>query len=453
MMNKKNAYRSIKTPIDDFLKKYNRQNAVRLHMPGHKGKGEFNRYDITEIDGADSLYHASGIIAESEKIAGEIFGAHTFYSTEGSSHCIRAMARLICEYAYSKGKKPVIWAARNAHKAFITAIALTGSEVKWLISENAENYLSCKVSAEKLDALFASSELPTAIYITSPDYLGNIADIKGISKVCKKYGVVLAVDNAHGAYLKFLSPSAHPIDLGADICCDSAHKTLPALTGSAYLHVSKSAPEIFIEGAKNALALFGSTSPSYLILRSLDRLNLTLSNGYQTKLIEFCSKLKSFKDSLCEYGYKLIGDEELKITVDCKAYGYTGDVFATIMRLVDIVPEYYDDDLVVMMFTPEISGKTIKKLERFFKSIPKRKAIIDLYPDFSLPSTALSIDNAYKKPSETISVDDAAGRICAEDEVACPPAVPIIVSGEIIDQNVILALKHYNVSKIKVVKN
>ena len=102
------------------------------------------------------------------------------------------------------------------------------------------------------------------MYVTSPDYLGGQSDVAALAEVSHRHGVPLLADNAHGAYLRFLSPSRHPMDLGADLCCDSAHKTLPVLTGGAYLHVGRAAPEPFRENARRALALFGSTSPSYL---------------------------------------------------------------------------------------------------------------------------------------------------------------------------------------------
>ena len=98
-----------------------------------------------------------------------------------------------------------------------------------------------------------------------------------LADICHEHGVLLLVDNAHGAYLKFLTPSRHPLDLGADLCCDSAHKTLPTLTGCAYLHVSKSAPRELADYGKEALRLFGSTSPSYLMLASLDNDNYTVT--------------------------------------------------------------------------------------------------------------------------------------------------------------------------------
>ncbi len=231
------------TPICDFVQKYAKSNAERLHMPGHKGKTVLGveHLDITEIDGADTLYCANSIIKQSQENASKLFGSgSTFYSAEGSSLCIRAMIYLALLYANKFNKPRKILALRNVHKSFVSGIGLLDLNVEWYFGKNQTNYLSCTVSPEDLDAYFGrSNELPVAFYVTSPDYLGNTLDIKGISEVCKKYGVLLLVDNAHGAYLKFLDTSCHPIDLGADMCCDSAHKTLPALTGSAYLHVDR----------------------------------------------------------------------------------------------------------------------------------------------------------------------------------------------------------------------
>ena len=122
----------MKTPICDFVREYKDSGAVRLHMPGHKGVeligGE--SLDITEIFGADSLYDASGIIRESERSASELFGCDTYYSTEGSSHVIRAMAYLISLHARERGEKPKILAARNCHKTFVSAAALLDEELR-----------------------------------------------------------------------------------------------------------------------------------------------------------------------------------------------------------------------------------------------------------------------------------------------------------------------------------
>ncbi|MBQ8415566.1 MAG: aminotransferase class V-fold PLP-dependent enzyme, partial [Clostridia bacterium] len=261
----------MRTPICDFVRRYADSRSLRLHMPGHKGKGPLGleALDITEIQGADELFDATGIIKESEENAGRIFGAHTFYSTEGSSLSIRAMLYLTLLYAKEQGRECLIWAGRNAHKTLLSALALLDMDVQWICSSQKSSYLSCHVTAKDLDEMLDGAQRkPVAVYLTSPDYPGQLADVGGIAKVCHRHGVLLLVDNAHGAYLKFLSPSLHPMDLGADMCCDSAHKTLPALTGSAYLHVSHHAPKQLWENAKIALSLFASNRPSYLILQS-----------------------------------------------------------------------------------------------------------------------------------------------------------------------------------------
>ena len=291
------------TPICDFVERYWKQDSLRLHMPGHKGKSflGFEKFDITEIDGADSLYEASGIIRESKENASRLFGCPTFYSTEGSSQCIRAMLYLAVLHAKEQGKRPLIAAGRNAHKTFLTGAALLDLEVLWLYPKEVGSYLSCDLTAQDVEVVL-EAEKPTAVYLTSPDYLGNVADIAAIANVCHRHGALLLVDNAHGAYLRFLRPSRHPMDLGADICCDSAHKTLPVLTGGAYLHCT----EAFQDWAKNALALFGSTSPSYLILQSLDRVNPYLAS-LTDRLKEFVHHVEAVKEKLAEKGYVLYG--------------------------------------------------------------------------------------------------------------------------------------------------
>ena len=285
----------METPICDFVRAYAESEAIRLHMPGHKGKNllGLEALDITEIDGADSLYEASGIIQRSEENASRLFGCPTFYSTEGSSQCIRAMLYLAMLHAKEQGKRPVIAAGRNAHKTFLTGAALLDLDVRWLYPKG-DSYLSCDLTPEEVEAVL-EKEAPTAVYLTSPDYLGNVADIAGIAKVCHRHGAILLVDNAHGAYLKFLQPSRHPMDLGADLCCDSAHKTLPVLTGGAYLHCRLQ----FRDWAKNAQALFGSTSPSYLILQSLDGANPILAEA-ANRLKDFVPSVEAVKEKLAD---------------------------------------------------------------------------------------------------------------------------------------------------------
>jgi len=443
------------TPILDFVREYAARGGVRLHMPGHKGAPllGFESLDITEITGADSLFEADGIIRKSEENASSLFGAHTFYSTEGSSLSIRAMVYLTALYAKQQGRAPLILAARNAHKAFLSAVALTGADVAWLTAD-APSYLSCVPSAASLDALLRGmKELPVALYLTSPDYLGFRADIRALAEVCHRHGLLLLVDNAHGAYLKFLKPSQHPIDLGVDVCCDSAHKTLPAITGAAYLHVSHNAPPLFLEQAKHALALFGSTSPSYLILQSLDVLNRILADDYSSRLADAVMRAKACRVRLARHGYRLIGNEDLKLTVDAKAYGYEGSELAALLSARGIEVEFADRDFVVMMLSTETTQDDLDRLCAAMESIEQRAPITDAPPRFSLPQRILSPREAIFSPNEVISLAKAEGRILALATVGCPPAVPLAVCGERLTREILDAMRYYGIDACVVVRS
>lgn len=435
------------TPICDFIDRYIEREPLRFHMPGHKGEGDMERFDITEIDGADSLFEASGIILESERNAGSIFDAHTFYSCEGSSLSIRAMVYLALTYGKLYNRDARIIAARNAHKSFLYACGVLNVDICWLES-GCEGYLSAEVSASDVEeAIRSGNGLPLAVYITTPDYLGKITELREIADVCKKYNVLLLVDNAHGAYLKLAG--MHPIDMGADMVCDSAHKTLPVLTGGAYLHVNKNAPEYLYCNAKNAMAVFASTSPSYLILRSLDKANVYLGT-LKMRLEHFVPFKEMICSKLVENGYELYGNEPLKITVKTKPYGYSGAEFKDILKKKNITVEFYDPDFCVFMLTP---NKTkLMALAEVLLAIPKREPINVPMPLRRVPERVMSVGEALLCPEEKISVKNALGRVLASPSVACPPAVPVIACGERIDDWAQAVFEYYGIRELTVVK-
>lgn len=440
------------TPIADFLKSYAESETIRFHMPGHKGRGRLGceKLDITEIQGADFLYESDGIIAESESIASKLFGTRkTCYSTEGSSQCIRAMLYLALTQRKEK-TLPLIVAARNAHKSFIYAAAALDFDIKWIYPEKTDSLCRCDISVSQLEETLKSLPAPpAAVYITSVDYLGGIADIASFAEICHKHGTVLAVDNAHGAYLHFLENPVHPIDLGADVCCDSAHKTLPALTGGAYLHIGKNAPESFAENAKSAMELFGSTSPSYLIMASLDLCNEYIADGYKERLAGCAERVYSVKTTLAENGWSIEKSDPLRITLNAPR-GSTGIKLAQMLREQGIECEYADRQFVVFMATAENSDTDFEKL---ISALGENKNGKAEEPKLTLAKAerVLSVREAMFKSKEKVLTENAIGQICASPTVSCPPAIPIAVSGEKIDENAVRLFEYYGIEKVEVI--
>ena len=441
------------TPVVDFVRRYARQRTARMHMPGHKGRGPLGceELDITEIAGADELYEAEGIIAQSEANATQLFGtARTYYSTEGSSQCIRAL---------------------------LYAAALLDFDIQWLwpAPDAAGALCTCPVEPEALssalDELAAEGRTPFGVYLTSPDYLGFVQDVAGLSAVCHAHGLPLLVDNAHGAYLHFLKEgSRHPIQLGADLCCDSAHKTLPVLTGGAYLHLG---PSVQADEAavRNALALFGSTSPSYLILQSLDAANAVLADSFREKLDVcrwrlgmLCRELDALRPGLA---LPLTGAhrEPLKLTLDAAVLGLSGQQLAQALRERGVECEYADPRYVVLMPSAESSAAEFACLQTALHAICGEAPAADVSVTADDPAAfaalagtldaqprRFTIREAVLAPQEMIPAAEAVGRICAAPAVSCPPAIPIVVSGETVPPEALPLFARYGIEKAAVVK-
>ena len=496
------------TPIADFVDEYVKKQAVRAHMPGHKGSvyGSFaTDMDITEISGADSLYEADGIILESENNASVLFGdKHSFYVTEGSSQAIKAMCLLAIRMSMRKPeneknglpdisrKKPVIIAGRNAHRSFVSAAELLGFEVEWLVGENRASLMECRVTPEILEEKLQEAgfcdkdseekhpndkpgKFLAGIYITSPDYLGNMADIKALTEVAHRHGTYLLVDNAHGSYLKFLKKDMHPITLGADLVCDSAHKTLPVLTGGAYLHVSKRLKDDFdMTEVRQALLRFGSTSPSYLILRSLDLANAFLEKcAGERHFDKCCERISEIKGICSEKGLVFSGDEPMKICVDLAASGLKkaretkeydsekGTDAGDILRNMEIEPEFADRDFLILMLSPLNGPEDFDKAEQALLKLAEKaekpsgimteNAFTDnCIRDFSIPVNKHNPSEMIFWPRVKVKTEDAKGRIAADVPVSCPPAILPVIPGEAVDENIIKILQYYGIKEIYV---
>lgn len=435
------------TPVADFVQRYAKAGTARLHMPGHKGRCFLGcePWDITEIHGADALYEAEGILAESEQNAAALFGSQrTCYSTEGSSQCIRAMLYL----AVAASGSHTVVAARNVHRAFVSAAALLDLEIRWLWPEESRSLCGCPISPAQLEeTLHSLPEPPAAVYLTSPDYLGGMAEIPALAQVCHQHGTLLLVDNAHGAYLRFLQPSLHPLDLGADLCCDSSHKTLPVLTGGAYLHLSPTAPAQLGPLAKSALGLFGSTSPSYLTLASLDLCNRYLAEGYPQRLAEAVERLAELRERLTAAGWRVEPSDPLRVTVAAPR-GVTGQELAGQLRRQGVECEYADRDFLVLMATPENTPEELAQAAAALGQCPGEANPPQL--PLARGERACSIRQAAFAPRETVDAAHSLGRVCGLPTVGCPPAIPIAISGERITPEALALFAYYGIEQVEV---
>ena len=243
----------------------------------------------------------------------------------------------------------------------------------------------------------------------------------------------------------------HPLDLGADIVCESAHKTLPVYTGGAYLHIAKSAPADFDELAKPAMVLFGSTSPSYLIMGSLDRCTDLLEGDLPEMLRACCERTARTKKLLAERGISDISREAMKITIDAVKIGYTGVQLAEMMRRSKMECEYADAEVVVLMLSPYNPERDFERIESFFSELELREPpAIPCPPEPLRPEKVMSLRQAELSRAERIDVEKAEGRVCARSAMSCQPSVAAVMGGEKISAEAIKILKRYSILQIDV---
>jgi arginine/lysine/ornithine decarboxylase len=411
------------TPIHDFLTSYASKGFERCHMPGHKSINNLqltiNNYlshDITEIS-----QEAIEIIKESERNAAELFGAkRTLFSCSGSTLAIYAM---LSPFANKR-----VAVTSRFHRSFIDAAILLDFEIQPEITDATD-----------------------AVFVTNIDYYGNMADIKSTAdfinrKVTAEGGKPsLLVDNAHGAYLVFTEH--HPIKLGAAMCADSAHKTLPALTGAAYLHISKSC---YVRQANDAMCLFGTSSPSYLILESLDLCNRHISEERKCAELAF-EAVADLKKSLCESGYSLHNSDLLRVTVDVNAYGYKGEAFAGELKNHGVICEMFDPQYVILMFSTVTTSLNTSRVLEAMRSIGKKPSITTEAIENMKTSFVMSPRKAYFSNKRTVPVMEAVGEVCAGVHVTTPPCVPVVVPGEVVTREIAELLMKFGTNNILIV--
>ncbi len=426
-------------PIEKSLEEYIGKDLSRFHMPGHKGSEKFPdyyKYDVTEVEGTDSLFESSEAILETEERFAKIYGSGaSLLSAGGSTLCIQAMLATVL----SPGDKLI--AARNCHASAVNTMALLDLEPIWINPRDIKS--AAKAFEEHSDI--------KAVYLTSPDYFGVLSDIEAFAKLCQEHGAKLLVDNAHGAHLHFMPVEYHPIALGADMCADSLHKSLPVLTGGALLHIKDGSLR---SAAKQKMRLFGSTSPSYLIMLSADRCAEYLETNAKYDFAMLNGKVANLRYKAFEHGLapKTRNVEPARLTLSVTSTEMSGEEFGKKLREHGIEPEYVNDEWAVLMASPFNTEKDFERAANFieetfgngFAAFEERLS--------SMPEKAMSIREAVFSETEEIKTENSVGRIAARLNLPCPPCIALAVPGEIIDEKIEKLLIKYGIDKINVVK-
>lgn len=410
-----------------------------MHMPGHKRQVERFPYlaplggalDLTEVDGFDNLAAPEGILASSMRRAAKVFGAErTFYLVNGSTVGILAGVHALLP----RGGRAL--AARNSHISLFHALALRGASVSYMEPRYGK---SCALSVDAqtvYDALKAAPDTKL-VAITSPTYEGVISDIAAIAEAAHAFGAYLLVDEAHGAHLD-LSPffMGGAVRAGADIVVQSLHKTLPSLTQTAAAHVKG---EETARRFSEKLAYFQTTSPSYLMLASMDGCVRTLENegealfsGWHGALEAFYGRVESLKRLHVPREFQGAWKRDLsKISVDTSDARVSGGELAALLRKWNIEPEMAAGDAVLLMTSPGDGGESLNRLaDALFEMDgflpPAQKEAPPILPPLC-PVCAL--DEGEEGAWREIAWEKAEGRTAAEYVMAYPPGVPALVPG------------------------
>lgn len=467
---KNNKQTKIKAPIVEALKTAYNHPTYQFHIPGHtKGLGtlpEFRRLvgkralmvDTTdEFDNLGTLTPATGPIKEAEELAAEAFGAkRTFFLINGSTIGNLAIAMGLTR----KGQKVIV--NRNCHRSILTGLIISGAEPLWIVPEKLSDWgLWGNIEAKDVETLLENNDDVSAVWITNPTYEGVVSDIESIAKICKKFDVPLIVDEAHGCLWNFNDKlPTSSLKLGADIVVHSLHKTGGSMSQSSMLHVSENS-KICVEDVERALMLLHTTSPSLMLLGSLDaaRANLQSERGQKqlSKAIANAKflrseidKMKSIHHLKSGFGYKT---DVTKIFI--KADGLSGKRLESILEIdFGIEVESASDEGLLVLSNIGNKRSDFEYLAQCLHKIDTHN-YKDIYylenkkhMPMLTPIIKMSLRDAYFSEKEIILKEQAVGRLSGEVVAECPPGISILLPGELITEEHLPYLTDYDVIEV-----
>ncbi|MDQ0253871.1 arginine/lysine/ornithine decarboxylase [Evansella vedderi] len=459
MYNKKQQ----ETPLFDGLLNHVNQKPIQFHIPGHKGgvgmDQDFREFigdnalslDLINIEPLDDLHHPGGIINEAQSLAAEAFGAdHTFFSVQGTSGAIMTMIMSVC----GPGEKIIV--PRNVHKSIMSAIVFSGATPIFIHPEIDETLgISHGITTEAVEKALEAHPDAKGLLVINPTYFGVAANLKAIVDLAHDKNIPVLVDEAHGVHIHFheeLPMSA--MEAGADLAATSVHKLGGSLTQSSVLNVQGNL--VSPRRIQSIISMLTTTSTSYLLLASLDTARRHLVMHGKEKLTQTIalaedlrSKLNAIPGIFCP-GKELLNDRAIydmdptKVIISVKNLGLTGhDVELWLRNNYRIEVELSDlyNILCIITFgdTEEKTNLLIDALTRLSmeqQSIieEEREEKVNVYVP-NIPTLSLSPRDAFYAETEVIPLDMSAGRIIAEFVMVYPPGIPILIPGEIIDED------------------
>lgn len=440
-------------PIAAAMQKYSTDKVLPFHTPGHKqGRGaheflrglltaEGFRQEVSLMEELDDLHAPQTCIKAAQILAAKLWHAdETIFFVNGTTSAVQAMI-----FGTLKAGD-LIMIPRNAHRSVIAGLILSGAMPIFLPVEfDAEFNLPLNVSVETIERAIKKFPQAKAILLVSPNYYGVAADLEKISKLVHAAGMLLLIDEAHGAHLTFCDElPISAMEAGADLAAQSTHKILGSLTQTSMLMIKKS---VDVERVKIAASLLQTTSPNQLLLASLDIARLQMELDGREKIcaaVELSKKLrgeikkihglKTF-DSVKNFSLDLT-----KVTVNVQDLGLTGQKAEKILRRdLKVQCELSDAANLLFLITYADDAETISKLIEALKLLPRRSSKKFLSSSLSaeISLAAMSPRETFYSSIEKIKLEESVGRICAEEITFYPPGVPLIMPGEKISEQAI----------------
>ncbi len=451
----------------DTLISYCQSDTYPFHMPGHKRQlkdgpaaGFPNPYavDITEIEGFDNLHHPEGIVRESMDWAAGVYGAdRTYYLVNGSTCGVLAA---ICAASDWRPEKRLL-IARNSHKSAYHAVELLGIGAGYIYPQILEETgLQGGLLPEEIDEMLTTGEFE-AVFITSPTYDGIVSDVRGIADICHRHNLPLIVDEAHGAHFSFGREfPASALELGADVVIQSLHKTLPAFTQTAVLHLRKGRVEQ--ERLEHYLQMFQSSSPSYVFMAGIEQCIRYMDGPGREKMEAFTGRLNGLRKNLTGMRHLRLLDEDAagqagiyaldlsKLIISVGDSGLDGEELMGLLRnRYHLEMEMCGPGYVTAIATLMDTEEGLKRLEQALQEIDKtmgggRYRRVSREPiQTGGPGSVMTIRDAVGSVVRRVRLEESVGCVSAEYVYLYPPGLPIIVPGERLNEEIIRKIREY----------